>query len=230
MTHSGAGADQLVQAFRSLKATVHHVPLIEFQVLETPQRLSDLRDVQWLVLTSPQGVRALAQVVQGQRVPGGMKWAAVGESTARAMRGAGMPVHFTPSCATGSALGRELPLDTAGTVLHVTSDQSKNDLPDALLARAGQYERLVLYRTLPRSPTSAETAHLLASHAVMLASSSAAQHFALLGGQQVPVVVMGQQTADTARKLGFRQVVVACKPTLSCLQQAAVAFLTRSDC
>ncbi|WP_135229639.1 uroporphyrinogen-III synthase [Deinococcus fonticola] len=227
VTHSGGGADQLIQTFSTLGATVHHIPLIEFEWLKEAPRLQDLQDVQWLVLTSPQGVKALSSALNGHDVPAGIQWAAVGESTARALREAGWPVHFTPSQATGTSLGQELPLSAGGKVLHVTSNLSKDDLSAALHARGASYERLVLYRTLPHTPSHAETAQLLASHLVTLASSSAAQHFATLGGQQVPVVVMGQQTAGTARELGFQTVLVARRPTLEALEDVVFQFLTR---
>lgn len=228
VTHSGDGAQRLIRTFRRLNATVGHVPLIEFELLRETGRLMELQDVTWLVLTSPQGVRALRRAIHPQAVPGGVRWAAVGESTARAMQEAGLPVHFTPGRATGRALGQELPLGAAGTVLHVTSDQAKHDLAEALRARGGQYERLVLYRTVPRQLAPAETAQLLTSHAVTLASSSAAQHLAQLGGQRVPVAVMGWQTADTARDLGFQTVMTARQPTLESLAASIIAFLAPS--
>lgn len=225
ITHSGEGAERLVHNLSALRASVYHVPLVEFQSLTPP--VVDLTAVNWLVLTSPQGVRSLHSILNGLDVPPGLRWAAVGESTAQAMRRAGLPVHFIPSRATGQSLGAELPCHPADTVLHVTSDQSKEDLAEAVSARAVTYQRLVLYRTVPREPDPAELALLLTSDAVTLASSSAAQHLARLGGLPLPVVVMGQQTARTARDVDFQTVIVAPTPSLAALENAVIQFLSR---
>lgn len=209
----------LTQLLQRRGAAVTEVPLIEFVTLPPEQAtLAQWRDFDgWTVLTSPQGARAyLASGLRGGRL------AAVGEATAQPLREAGLSVAFVPSRADALTLARELPAQAGERALHFTSDLSADRLGSELAQRGVVYERGVLYRTASALLSPAQQGELLRADLVTLASGSAAHALAAATGTAKPVAVMGEQTAQVARTLGFKQVRVAQQPTLEAL--AAVAL------
>lgn len=229
VTHSGAGATALIQVFQSMGAQVSQVPLTEFTDPEDAggvrQQLRNLGEVQWLLVSSPHAAEVLAGQLDVQNWPD-VRFAAVGEATAEVLRTQGFPVDFVPGRASGTALGQELPARAGELALHLTSDRARDDLPTALRARGIRYQRLTLYRTRLRPPSETERRVLHSADVVTLASSSAAEQLALSGELAVPVAVMGQQTARTARQLGFQTVWVAQEATLAGLQQVVAEHLS----
>lgn len=227
------GGGRLGDLLRAQGAEVLSVPLIRFLPASDPQALReglhDLRGVDWLLVTSPQGAAALCGVLKrlGLLPVTGVRVAAVGEATARKLRAGGLEVEFLPSTATALALGRELPAQAGQVALHLTSQLSEDTLRGELAARGVQYRRLELYRTEPAALNAAERRALAGASAVTLASGSAARGLAALAGPDfdprcLPVAAIGEQTAAAARALGFLSVTVAPQPSLEGLVAAAI--------
>lgn len=235
---ASGGADagrggRLGDLLRSQGAEVLSVPLIRFLPALDPQALRDglrdLRGVDWVLVTSPQGAAALGRELDS---PGPLPWtgvrlAAVGEATARELHAAGLEVDFLPGTATALALGRELPALAGQVALHLTSQLSEDTLRGELEARGVTYRRLELYRTEPAVLNAAERRALAGVCAVTLASGSAARGLAALAGpdfdpRRLPVAAIGEQTAAAARALGFTSVTVAPQPSLEGLVAAAI--------
>ena len=227
------GGGRLGDLLRAQGAEVLSVPLIRFLPALDPQalreRLSDLRGVGWLLVTSPQGGKALCGLLGslGPVALSGVRLAAVGEATARELRAGRLEVAFVPSTATALALGRELPAQAGQVALHLTSQLSEDTLRGELAARGVQYRCLELYRTEPAALKAAERRALAGVSVVTLASGSAARGLAALEGpdfdpRHLPVAAIGEQTAAAARALGFVSVTVAPQPSLEGLVEAAI--------
>lgn len=177
----------------------------------------------WLAVTSPQGARALREALAAlgagpTACP--LRLAVVGTGTAAVLEAAGLRPAFQPSRAEASVLGAELPARPGEVVWHLTSQRSEPALGATLTARGVGYRRVEAYRTEPTLMTLAECAALRRADAVVLASGSAVRALAAQVGVGSTVVVMGEPSAQVARALGFRQVVVAARPGLHELAQA----------
>lgn len=229
VTRTRDGGSGLSELLRSRGANVLEVPLIRFAsasdegavvaALQGPARYD------WLLLTSNQAVTSLYGALDAAgldvRALAAMKIAAVGPSTARSLLERGLRADFVPATPGARHLGAELPAGAGARALHLTSQLAEDELQEALEARGVLYGRVEGYRTVPAQPTQNELERLKAADVVTLASGSAARHLAALAGTDFTVAVMGPQTADAARELGFRRVMVAATPSLEALVQAA---------
>ena len=115
VTRAAAQGAALLDALRALGATPIAAPAIRILPPEDPRPLAaaldHLDDVDWLVCTSANAVRAVVAARAADAPwPATLRIAAVGTATAVALRAAGAPVAFTPSQAVADALGRELPV------------------------------------------------------------------------------------------------------------------------
>ena len=227
VTRTRDGGSGLAELLRASGANVLEVPLIRFApasdqgaVVAALQGPAD-----WLLLTSNQAVTSLYAALDAAgldvRALGRIKIAAVGPSTARSLQEHGVRADFVPATPGARHLGAELPAGAGMRVLHLTSQLAEDELREALEARGVLYTRVEGYRTVPAQPSQNELERLKGSDVVTLASGSAARHLAQLAGTDFTVAVMGPQTADAARELGFRRVVVAETPSLEALVQAA---------
>lgn len=170
---------------------VETCPLVAVEVLEGPPMR--LAGYDWLLLTSRNGVEALVGRMEGPLPRVGV----VGQGTAQALREHGIEPALVAITSTQEGLAAELP-KPAGRVLFAGAEDAR----DVLVQELGA-DFVPLYRTVELRPKRFPEADL-----VVLASSSAARSFAVLG-RDVPCVSIGPVTSATAREHGLRLVAEA---------------------
>lgn len=144
VTHAVRDEDELARGLAANGWRVIAMPCVTIEHLNDPSPLEaavaalDVAD--WLVVTSPSGADALARVTRTRS-----RVAAIGESTARRLRGHGIAVHFVPTTSSGAALASELP--TAPRALLARSDRALPDAPRILRERGFAVTEVVAYRT-----------------------------------------------------------------------------------
>lgn len=233
MTRTPQQSGRLSELLRSEGAEVVVTPLIRFGPPSNPAalaaRLSDLRGLDWLLLTSPQAVGALFAALSAANLTGAaladLKLAAVGPGTAAALAQHGLRPDFVPSAATALHLAAELP--QARAVLHLTSQQSEDALARGLATRGTEYHRLELYRTEGADLSPAQLEQLRRAGVVTLASGSATRQLVALLGTAPRVAAMGIQTAEAARHAGLTDIFLAPTPTLEGLVEAVIQAAQR---
>jgi uroporphyrinogen-III synthase len=157
----------------------------------------DARGYDWLVVTSANGARELARRgVTANRI------AAVGPATAAALREHGLRVDLVASVHSQEGLRDEL----TGTLLLAAAEGARRDVLDA--------DFVALYRTV-------ELPQEVDADVALLLSGSAARALRT----RLPVVAIGPQTADEARRLGFDVVAVATVHTVDGLVDALASLL-----
>ena len=176
-------ATALVQRLEELGYEVAVCPLIAIE--PTGPKEIDVSDYDWVVVTSANGARELAERMRGRPA----RTAAIGPATAAALP---FEPDLVPEVATQEGLLAELPTP-AGRTLFAGAEGARRLLIDELDA-----DFVPLYRTRELRPAGFPDGDL-----VVLASASAARAYAALG-RSAPVVSIGPETTKAAELAGLR--------------------------
>jgi uroporphyrinogen-III synthase len=174
--------EQLADALRAQGHDVVCEPLIAVE--PTGDEPIELDGYDWLIVTSVTGADELRRRARGRA----RQVAAIGRATADALGGA----DLVPRVSTQEGLLAELPRPP-GRVLFAGAEGARRLLGEELDA-----DFVPLYRTRGLKPEQVPDADV-----VVLASPSAAEAFAALGGE-IAAVSIGPETTKAAEKHGIR--------------------------
>ncbi|MEX2184478.1 MAG: hydroxymethylbilane synthase [Chloroflexota bacterium] len=180
----------------------------------------------WVVVTSVAAVEALITAAARDGfalAAAASRWAAVGATTAQALRSAGVAVSFRPDRETAVDLGDTLPLLPGQTVLLVRGDLADDDFPRRLTERGAVVHSAVVYRTTeaPAGSRDLLRAALTARpRAVVMTSPSTVRGWLQLArdigaeaeARAIDVVAIGPTSAAAAREHDLRVVAQAATP------------------
>jgi uroporphyrinogen-III synthase len=214
----------LVDALQKAGFEVTLLPTVQIEALADraplDAALARLDFYNWLVLTSPKGVR----LGLGPVHPFTGRIAAIGPATASTLQELGWPSPWLPTRPNTRTLAAELPIQPGDRVLLLRSNLADAVLPNALAARGARVDDVVAYRTVPRAEP---LAGLPDADAIVLMSPSAVDGLlnALDGDAtrlgRTCIVVPGPTTAAHARARGLMSIEAA-EPT----PEAIVATVT----
>lgn len=207
--------------------------------------LSELGGYDWIIFTSANGVRfffdEFHRIFDDIRSLGLLRFAAVGDTTAKAIVEQHIRVECQPKIATAEALADDLiatgSLDNA-KILVVTGNLNRDELVKKLEDARAIVDRLQVYKT-EKTDLSADPAALdfrrRGADAILFASSSAVQSFvdqaaALKLDQSAKRPLagsIGPQTSETMKKVGMPLDFEAKTPSLDALVDALVKKLGR---
>jgi uroporphyrinogen III methyltransferase/synthase len=235
VTRTREQASQLSVALRDAGALPVEVPVIEVvgpadggAALTSAARR--LRDVDWVVLTSPNGARRLLDAVW--ECGGDARWfgraqvAAIGPGTAAVLHERGLRADVVPERFVAESLLEALP-EGPGRVLLARAEVARDVLPEGLRAKGWDVEVVDAYRTIAVPTTPSALDALEAADVVTFTSSSTVERFLeAFGSERVPPVVacIGPITADTARRHGLSVDVEAAPHTIDGLVAALVRW------
>jgi uroporphyrinogen III methyltransferase/synthase len=167
----------------------------------------------WIVFTSANAVAVCLDRLATRRrtMPGGVRVAAVGSGTARALAARGVGVDFIPSRFTGEQLGRELEPVAGRRVLVPRAARGREELVTALRARGALVEDIPVYETLPvaADPDGVRELWRGVDAATFTSASTVENYFALLGDRAARllddalIACIGPVTAEAAQALGL---------------------------
>ena len=230
-------AGTLSARLRALGADVWEYPCIA-TVPITPCPAADgalerLSGYEWLALTSPAGVDAVWACLEGKgldaRALGGLKLAAIGPGTAKALAGHGLRADYIPEVYDAAHLGAGLP--ARGRALILRAEMGSPALTEALKGRNIGYDDVACYRTVYENPRSDELRAAVESGAagiVTFTSASTVKGFVASVGEDADFSRMvgaciGAQTAAEARKHGI-PAAVAREATMDALVELITAL------
>ena len=230
VTRPKARAGTLSARLRALGAEVWEYPCIEtVPLLPCPAldgAMARLGDYRWLVLTSPAGVDALWGWLEARgldaRALGGLRLAAIGPGTAKALSAHGLRADYVPEVYDAAHLGEGLP--GGGRALILRAEEGSPALTDALERRNLAFDDVATYRTVYDNPRSDELRSAVESGAagmVTFTSASTVKGFVSSVGEDADFsrmvgMCIGAQTAAEARKHGI-PVRVARQATMDAL-------------
>jgi len=218
-------AERMADELGRLGAEVTIVPLIEIRAAEG-RALEDAIDAMasydWIVLTSVNGVTAVAQGLAGL-VGHSTRVAAVGPVTAEAIRDTGVEPAFVASRASDDIAGGLGEIDGM-KVLLPQADIAEPHLAEELRGKGAEVEAVIAYRTVLVEPPMWGILPLRIADAVVLASGSACRSLAAAGGAGggAMLVCIGPKTARVAREVGLKVGLVADETTSDGIIRALV--------
>jgi len=219
VTRSGPRAGGLVGALERLGATVIELPLArQVDAADGGAALraaaATVRDNAWVVLTSRNAVDRFMAELPDARALAGVLVAAVGPSTADALRMAGVEPDLVPGEHSARGLVEHFPVAGTGEprrVVFPCADLAPDTITDGLAQKGWDVARVEAYRTVALSaPESAVLARVVRADALVLTATSSVLAFAALvtpdGTAVSPpphVVCIGPTTAAAARAAGL---------------------------
>jgi uroporphyrinogen III methyltransferase/synthase len=238
-------ADEVCDLLRARGAVPEQVPTIAVEPPRTPQQME--RAVkglvtgryQWIGFTSVNAVRAIREKFEeyglDARAFAGVKVAAVGEQTAKALREFGIMPDLVPEGEqSAEGLADAWPayddiLDPINRVLLPRADIATETLLSRLTDLGWEAEDVTAYRTVRAAPPPAPIREAIKGggfDAVLFTSSSTVRNLIGIAGKPhavTVIAVIGPQTAKTAAEFGLRVDVVAAKPSVAALVDALAA-------
>ncbi len=232
-----------------LGAEVIELPLItvsaEIDKYALVDVFGELGGYDWIVFTSANGVRyffdEFHRIYDDIRSLGLLRCAAVGDTTAAAIRAQHLKVECQPKVATAAALAHDMiatgSLDSA-KVLVITGNLNRDEFVIQLEDARAIVDRLQVYKTektdLSADPAAADFRERGAD-AILFASSSAVQSFVDQAAALKPAKnatrplagSIGPQTSETMKQVGMPIDFTAKMPSLDSLVLALVAKLAK---
>ncbi|NSL43174.1 uroporphyrinogen-III synthase, partial [Streptomyces sp. 8P21H-1] len=239
-------AASLSDQLRSYGAVPHEVPTIAVEPPRTPQQME--RAVkglvtgryEWIAFTSVNAVKAVREKFEeyglDARAFAGIKVAAVGEQTAKALVAFGVKPDLVPSGEQSAAgLLEDWPpydpvFDPIDRVFLPRADIATETLVAGLIELGWEVDDVTAYRTVRASPPPADTREAIKGggfDAVLFTSSSTVRNLVGIAGKPHNVTVIaciGPATAKTAEEHGLRVDVMSPEPSVHKLAEALAEF------
>jgi len=239
-------AGEVTARLRAWGAVPEQVPTIAVEPPRTPQQME--RAVkglvtgryQWIAFTSVNAVRAVREKFEeyglDARAFAGIKVAAVGESTATALREFGIMPDLVPEKKqSAEGLADAWPayddvLDPINRVLLPRADIATESLLARLTDLGWEAEDVTAYRTVRAAPPPAPIREAIKGggfDAVLFTSSSTVRNLIGIAGKPhavTAIAVIGPETAKTAAEFGLRVDVMAPRPSVTALVDALAEY------
>ena len=245
VTRSRDQASQLSELLTALGAQALEAPVIEIREPEDFSRLDAalgaLRQYQWAVFTSANGVDAVFQRLQSlgkdARAFAGVQVAAVGPATAATLLGQGITPDLVPDRYLTQAVAEGLAgRGIAGArVLLPRTDVVGEDLAAALKQHGANVDQVVAYRTVQAAVLEPNIHRMLRDGEVAIvtftSSSTVKNLVSLLGGETQllagsMIACIGPVTSKTAREAGLSVAIEAKEHTIPGLVEALLERIT----
>lgn len=241
-------AEGMARSLEKLGAEVVLIPAIRIEpksdMTSLHGALRDLHSYDWVVFTSVNGVRItwdqLEEAGVGRSDFDGIRVAAIGPATARALRSRGVAPDFVPDEFVAEEVAAGIPGVKGARILLPRAAGARPVLPEQLEERGGQVDEIRIYEAVRGYAASSEVDRLRSGvDALTFTSPSIARNFtqmmddAGLNARALPgrptVACIGPITARAARELGYEPDVTASEYTAEGLVEALTRHWTPGD-
>ncbi len=252
VTRARSQASSLVAALSELGANVIEIPTIEVLPLESYEPLdAALRNIaqyRWLIVTSANTVKVLAERLVGlgleASVLAGLRKAAIGSATARAMREQGIEVDVVPEQYVAESLVEALGEQVRGSrILLARAAVARDVIPEELRRRGALVDVVDAYRTVIPEGAVERIREVFSDasrppDAVTFTSSSTVKNFFALWREagfdgiprEVAALSIGPITSETLREFRWEPAGEAEAHDVEGLVQAAIRNFAANDC
>jgi uroporphyrinogen III methyltransferase/synthase len=217
VTRARAQASGLARELAALGARVVQAPAIRIRELPGPPLDPSPYDL--VCLNSPNGVEGLFARLEGggrdARALAGVRVAAIGPGTARALQAHGVRADVVPERFVAESLVEALEGVPVRRALIARAREARDVLPDALRARGVDVDVLALYETVAEPLSAQALAAARAADYITFTSSSTVRYFVQAAGAadglcaRTRIVSIGPVTSQTLREHGMEPHVEA---------------------
>jgi uroporphyrinogen-III synthase len=239
-------ASALSSGLRKLGAEVAEIPFIEIRKPRSykplDSALKNLKDYDWLILTSVNGVEACRDRMQKKRVTTRdlqhLKITAIGPATKSAIEAHGLKVHVVPKEYVAESVVKSLRKKVAGKrVLLARAKVARDVIPRELRKLGAHVDVVEAYETVIPKPSRVRLRGVLRDpkrrpHVITFTSSSTVRNFVTLLGKNAVLerfrprfASIGPVTSATLRELGLPVDIEARQYTIPGLIQAIAKAL-----
>ena len=245
ITRPAHQADWLVERLLAAGAVPIAFPTIEIipcqDTARLDQALTDLATYDWLVFTSQNGVdffwRRFVQANLNLLSLAGLKVAAIGPATARALAEREVKVHYVPAEYVAEAVARGFPDPDGKRILLPRATVARDALVRGLTQRGAVVDEIPVYETVtPRlEPQVWQELDFRVDVVTFTSSSTVRGFFDLLGErskavlQEAASACIGPITAGTLQEFGFQPQIIATEYTADGLLNDLIAYFETSD-
>jgi len=202
--------------------------------------LENLDGFQWVVFISANAVNFALKANSG-KIPRtkSVRFAAVGQATAQAMKMAGLPVDLVPEYGYNSEALLEMPQlqQVEGqNCLIVRGEGGREQLATTLRSRGAEVDYLEVYKRIIPRMDSSPVAELLAQHrlnVITVTSAEALQNLSLMLGEKnnkllslIPLVVVSDRIRCLAADMGFNRITVTDSPIDTAILETVITCVT----
>jgi len=168
-----------------------------------------------------------------------VRFAAVGQATAQAMKMAGLPVDLVPEYGYNSEALLEMPQlqQVEGqNCLIVRGEGGREQLATTLRSRGAEVDYLEVYKRIIPRMDSSPVVELLAQHrldVITVTSAEALQNLSLMLGEKnnkllslIPLVVVSDRIRCLAADMGFNRITVTDSPIDTAILETVITCVT----
>ena len=247
VTRARADAEALCQRLAALGATAICAPAIRIETVgdlrALDKAIASIASFDWVALTSADAVKIFRRRwTNAGKTPAdlrGVKVAAVGPATARALAEWGAKPDFVPNDFVGDALAEGLPIVPGNRVLLPRAEIARQETVEILERRGAAVVVIPIYRTLAAEIDVTMIADIRRGvDAVLFTSGSTVTHFMNIMRQHTPgfafpahtrIVCIGPMTASAARETGLLVDAVAEVHTIEGLVDDLVGVFSKGE-
>jgi uroporphyrinogen III methyltransferase/synthase len=200
VTRARAQASPLAARLRELGADVIEAPAIRTQSLRAD--VPELSAYDLLVVSSPNGARELFAHLRDARDLAGLRVAAMGPGTARALKEHGIEADIVPRRSVAEGMVEALADVDVRRALIARGKEGRDVLPDALRERGAEVDVLHLYETVPEPLGAEELAAVERADYVTFTSASTVRNLGIEALGAGKVVSIGPATSAELRAHG----------------------------
>jgi uroporphyrinogen-III synthase len=241
VTRPDPQGNELCKLIRVCNGAATHLPTIEFAPPDIEYKLQDtleqLCEQDWWVFISPQAVYSAWPLLSAQEFPPGIRYAAVGPGTIRALQEVGINASVCPTNEWNSEGLLDLPefqrID--GKRIAIIRGQGGREIIDTILKKRGAevWTLLVYKRILPQidMQTYVRMAANKTFTTIVSASITGTENLKTLFGEtgwssikKVPLVVVSERIKEAAQQLGYENVSVTQNSSNRAILDAIAGF------
>ncbi len=204
VTRARSQASPMAARLRGLGAVVVEAPSIRTVSLEASVPSMDAYD--HVIVSSPNGADELLRRLPDARALAGVRVAAMGPGTARALRSGGIAADVVPERSVAEGMVEALASADVRRALLVRGREGRDVLPDALRERGAEVDLLVLYETVAEPLAGDALAAAAGADYVTFTSASTVRFFAQACGGSLPegpkLASIGPATSAALREHG----------------------------
>jgi uroporphyrinogen-III synthase len=238
--HQSENLSHLIEQWGGIAVRFPTLEIVSRDNDQIKSTLANLDKFQWVIFISANAVNFALKANSG-KIPRtkSVRFAAVGQATAQAMKMAGLPVDLVPEHGYNSEALLALPqlqqVDGQNCLI-IRGEDGREQLATTLRSKGAKVDYLEVYKRIIPCIDSSPVVELLAQHrldAITVTSAEALQNLHLMLGEKnnklllsIPLVVVSDRIRCIAADMGFNRITVTDSPIDTAILETVITCVT----